>query len=373
MCLANGREEGSYGQHGNVENMIRRSQVRERLILSLIGVCLVGLALMGIAGEELPPGMVDTTPYAKDPPWIAGRAGLGDTNAWMTMFSLHFKYGFEEKYGDLFSDYIVTSCFWNPVQQIADIEALIAQGVDILIVDPASEAALVGAIEEAMDMGVPVILASTRVNTDKYVTWVTRDNIKVGYIYADWMAKKLGGKGKVVVLMGTAGSSYAEDVWRGVQQGLSLYPDIEVVGMANCDWSPVKAKEAMEAFIQANPQIDGVIADGGQMALGAVEALLDAGRPIPPITADDWNGWLALAKEHDIDFLAVTGGNPLALTCVDLAVKILRGEPVPKIVEYPIVIFEKDELDKYYRPDLSDQYFAVNELPESWIQRYYSK
>ena len=80
-----------------------------------------------------------------------------------------------------------------------------------------------------------------------------------------------------------------------------------------------------------------------------------------------------LAKQHDIDFLAESGGNPLSLTAVNLAVKILRGEPVPKKVEYPVVTFEKNQLDKYYRPDLTDQYFAVNELPEAWIKKHYLK
>jgi ribose transport system substrate-binding protein len=205
------------------------------------------------------------------------------------------------------------------------------------------------------------------------VTWVTRNNENAGELYGEWMAKKLNGKGNVVALMGMAGTTYAEDVLRGVKKALSASPGIKLVDMAYCDWSPVKAKEAMEAFIISNPQIDGVIADGGQMALGAIEALLDAGRPIPPITADDWNGWLRLAKEKGIDFLAVSGGNPLALTCVDLANKILNGEPVPHYVEYKIVTFEKDEIDKYYRTDLTDQYFAVNELPEKWIKKYYSK
>lgn len=80
-----------------------------------------------------------------------------------------------------------------------------------------------------------------------------------------------------------------------------------------------------------------------------------------------------MAKQQDIDFLAVSGGNPLSLIGVQLATKIMRGEPVPKIVEYPIVTFEKAQLDQYYRPDLTDQYFAVNELPEAWIKKYYSK
>jgi ribose transport system substrate-binding protein len=323
--------------------------------------------------EDLLPGMVDTTKYKKKGPWLAGRAALGDTNAWMTMFSLHFNYGIAEKYQKDFKGFKVASCFWNPVKQIADIEQLVAQGVDILFVDPASEGALVGAVEEVYDMGIPVVLASTGVNTDKYTTWVSRDNIKAGFLYANWMGKKLNGKGNVVVLMGMAGSSYAEDVLRGVKQGLRAFPDIKILETAYCDWSPVKAKETMEVFIQSNPKIDGIISDGGQMGLGAVEALLDAGKKIPPITADDWNGWLRMAKQHNIDFLAVSGGNPLSLTCVQLATKIMRGEPVPKIVEYPIVTFEKDQLDQYYRPDLTDQYFAVHELPEAWIKKNYSK
>ena len=82
------------------------------------------------------------------------------------------------------------------------------------------------------------------------------------------------------------------------------------------------------------------------MGFGAVEAMLDAGKKIPPITADDWNGWLRMAKQHNIDFLAVSGGNPLALTCVDLAVKILNGEAIPKIVEY-----ERRTRDTWLRED----------------------
>jgi len=345
----------------------------KKMVLIAMAVILIGGVVMMPAYSAEKVKMVDTSKYKKEGPCVAGRAGLGDTNAWMTMFSHHFNYGVKDKYADKFKDFKVNACFWNPVKQIANIEALVGQNVDILFVDPASEAALAGAVEEAMDRGIPVVVASTGVNTDKYVTWVTRNNEKAGELYGEWMAKKLNGKGKVVALMGMAGTTYAEDVLRGVKNGLSSSPGIKLVDTAYCDWSPVKAKEAMEAFITSNPQIDGVIADGGQMALGAVEALLDAGKPIPPITADDWNGWLRLAKEKDIGFIAVSGGSPLALTCVDLAKKILNGEPVPHYVETEIVTFEQDDIDKYYRDDLSDQYFAVNELPEKLIKKYYSK
>ena len=259
------------------------------LAISLV-FSFVFFSTLALAGD-LSPGMVDTSKYKKKGPWLAGRAGLADANAWMTMFGLHFRYGVQEKYAKEFKDFKITSSFWNPVKQIADIEQLVAQGVDLLFIDPVSEGALVGAVEEVYDMGIPVVLASTVVNTDKYTTWVSRDNIKAGFHYAKWMGKKLNGKGDVVVLMGMAGTSYAEDVLRGVKQGLSAYPDIKILEVAYCDWSPVKAKETMEVFIQSNPKIDGIIADGGQMGFGAVEAFLDAGKKVPPMTGMAGCAW----------------------------------------------------------------------------------
>lgn len=322
----------------------------------------------------LSPGMVDTSRYKKNPPWVVGRAGSGDVNAWMVMFSAHFEYGIKEKYKDKFKEYHVTAANFDAAKQINDVEDLLAKNLDLLFIDPISEAALVGAVEKAMDAGIPVILASTRVRTDKYVSWVTTDNVRIGYLGADWLGRRLGGKGNVVLTMGAPGSSYAEDWLRGARQALSNYPDIKEVGLAYCFWSPVEAKKAVEAFIQATPQIDGVVPGGGQMALGAVDAFLDAGKPIPPMGGtDDWNGWLAKAKEHKVEFFSVSGGSSMSLTCVDLAVDVLSGKPVPKYVEYPVVTFDQTELDKYYRPDLSDQYWAVHELPEEWVQRLYGK
>ncbi|MFQ5914369.1 MAG: substrate-binding domain-containing protein [Nitrospinota bacterium] len=344
------------------------------LVFAGLGLMLLREAWVSTSmAAEVPPGMVDTSRYKKPPPWTVARAGLGDLNAWMVMFSAHYEYGIKEKYKNLFKDYFVTAANFNPMKQISDVESLLARKIDLLFIDPATEGALVGVVEKAMDMGIPVVLGSTRVQTDKFVTWVTRNNEQAGVLYARWMVKKLKGKGNVIVLMGFAGSSYAEDVLRGVRKVLRANKEIKEVGLCNCNWSPVKAKKAVEAFLQRTPRIDGIISDGGQMALGALEAFLDAGKPMPPVTADEWNGWLGAAKKHKVDFLAVSAGQPMSLYAVDLAVKIFRGEPVPKVVEYPIVTFGKEDIDKYYRADLSDQYWGIHLLPPDWIQKLYGK
>ncbi len=346
------------------------------LLLALIAAgCTAAEEEAGETGTEVAvgPGMVDTSQYKTDPPWTVGRAGSGDVNAWMTTFTNHFHYGIEEKYGDLFENYYETGANFDPAKQISDVEDLLARDIDLLFIDPISSAALTASVERAMEAGVPVVLVSTKVQSDDYVSWVTTDNVKVGNLFAEYMAEKLDGKGKVIVFLGAAGSSYAEENEQGIREVFANYPDIEIVGLCNCNWSPTEAKAAAEAYIQANPDgIDGIIS-GGLMGLGAVDAFLDAGLEVPPVAADDWNGWLAKAAENDLDFFAVEGGPAMSLLAVDLATQVLKGEPVPKYVEYPVGTFTQDELDEHYRPDLNDQYWSLNLLPEDWITRLYAE
>src|SRR5947208_1397273 len=73
----------------------------------------------------------------------------------------------------------------------------------------------------------------------KYVSYLDRDNPGVGRIYAEYIGKKLGGKGNVAIMMGLAGNTYAEDVLRGVREGMAKYPGLKEVGLVYGAWSPV--------------------------------------------------------------------------------------------------------------------------------------
>ena len=327
----------------------------------------------GTAQGAVPLGMVDTSAYKKKPPWTVGRSGMGETNTWQILYTNVMAYGFEEKHKGLFKKVRYVQAMWNPAKQINDMEDLITRNVDLIFLTPATEAALGGPVEKAMNRGIPVVLHAAKARTNKYVTYMDRDNPLAGFQYGEWMAKQLGGQGNVVVFMGLAGNTYAEDVLRGVRNSLQSHKGMKEVGLAWASWSPVKAKKAMEAFLQKHPKIDGVISDGGQMGVGCVDAFLDAKKPIPPITADDTNLWLRRAKKHNIKFLSVGGGADQGLQVVDVGVKVLRGEPIPKTILKEAVTFEQDELDKYLRPDLDDRYWALNPLPESWRKRLYAK
>lgn len=317
-------------------------------------------------------GMVDTSAYKKDPPWTVGRSGMGEVNSWQVLRSRHYDYGFQEKYKDLFGEVFYSQAMWDPSKQVADLEDILTHDIDVFFIHPVSGGNCITQIEAAMDRGIPVILGGARAYTEKYVSYVDRDNSGCGLLYAEYIARRINYKGTVVLMMGMAGNTYAEDVLRGARDGLARYPDIAIGGIEYGQWSPVEGKAAMEALLASVPQIDGIINDGGNMGIGIVDAYLDAGLPIPPMGGDDGNGWLRKAKENNVKFLAVHGGAELALDEVDIAVKILRGEPVTKNILAPIPHFEEDELDKYYRPDLDDQYWAINKLPEEWNKKNYA-
>lgn len=327
-----------------------------------------------VPAAELAPGMVDTAKYKKPSPWVIGRAGCGDTNSWMVSFSAHFEWSFKERYKDLVKDYLVTAANWDPVKQIADVEDLLAKKIDLLVLDPVSEAAIVGTVENAMAAGIPVMLASTRVQTDNYVSWVTTNNVRMGYVCAEWLCKQMNGKGKVAITMGAPGSSYAAEWLGGTRQALANYPDVKEVGLAYAYWSPVEAKKAWEAFLQKDPDINGIIPGGGLMGIGAIQAFVGAGKPLPPIGGgDDLNGFLRIAKENKAKFIGVSGGNEMAATVADLAIKVLKGEAVPKYVEHPFSVFYDTDLDRLYRPDLNDEFWASSKLPADWINRLFKK
>ena len=285
------------------------------------------------------------------------------------MATLHFNYYVTVKYKDLFSQVNSVACNFDPAKQVSDMEDLLTKNPDIMIVQPTTGGNIIAQIEKAMDSNIPVILVGARAYTDKYVSYHDRDNAGVGRIYADYIAKKVGGKGNVAIMMGLAGNTYAEDVLRGVNEGLARYPDIKAIPPAYGAWSPTEGKKAMQGLLASTDKIDGIVNDGGNMGIGIIDAYLDAKKPIPPMCGDDGNGWLRKAKENKVPFLSVQGGSEQFADAVEFAIKTLRGEPVAKNVLPDVFTFDETQLDKYYRPDYNDQYWAINKLPTDVLDK----
>ena len=316
---------------------------------------------------------VDTTAFKKDGPYNIAALTQGPINGWGTIFDETIKWA-AAQVPDQVASIQVFPANGDPNQQTSDMENAITQKPDAIILTPMSKAALSAPTERAMAAGIPVILCNSGLDTDKYVTEVGRNLYLTGFESAAHLAQMLGGTGNVVLFHGIAGVDTAETWKQGATDAFAQYPGIKIVAEANANWSPADSKTAMEGILAANPQIDGVWTGGSEMAIGAINALKDASRPMPKFgVTNPQNGFLRLVKENDIQFWGAPYPPSVAKLCLDYALKVLAGESVQK---YNDVIdiwdgvgsIDNSTIDTLYRAECTDEYIGPVFLPDDQLK-----
>jgi ribose transport system substrate-binding protein len=280
---------------------------------------------------------VDTSKYKKTGPFVIGFSNSSISNAWRVAFQHGILWSAGE-HKDQIKRFIVTDANDDPLKQISDVQDLINQGVDALIVAPATEEALDPIVGRAMKQGIPVILVDRRVKSDgNFVTFVTTSTTAMGRIYAQWLVETLKGKGNIVYLGGIPGASPGEFRHAGAMEVLARYPDIHVLDMQYTNWNPATGKSVMAALIQKyGHKIDGVLSDSALQGSGAVEAFIDAGYKkgeIPPITGGDIARMYQLAVKYDIPMVGIDYPTSVGIDTVEATLDVLSGKTVPKTFE----------------------------------------
>jgi len=338
----------------------------------------VEAAPLGQAGEIRPEDwermlFFDCTQFKKDPPWTLANISQGPTNSWGLMLDGHTDYARQDKYKGLFSDtYLYADGQGNAAVQVSAVETILAQKPDVMICTPLG-AALKGPLERVWDAGIPVIQMQMPYLTDKFLSYVNADNAFHGRVTAEWLVEKLNGKGKIVMASGMAGVDTAEVRLEAARAVFAEYPDIEILAHGYHNWSISDGKKGFEAWLAAYPQIDGVWSDSAFQSWPAVESFVEAGRDVPPMTTEPLNGFLKLAKQYDVDFYAVGYPAACGLIMVDMAVRAMMGEVVPRYVYVDQLEFGVDELDDYLRPDMSDDLWVDYRYPFTWVEKQFPK
>jgi ribose transport system substrate-binding protein len=310
---------------------------------------------------------IPITASAKDKIRIGwSNAGMGDS--WREFLVANFK-AEVAKHPEI-TKYYITNADEKVDKQIADIESLIVKNIDVLIIYPTVGDALIPVIERTVAEGIPVVVFGGTINTDKMTSLVKQDLIDLGAEGANWLANELGGKGKIVMMSGIAGNTTAEDRLEGARQAFKNYPGIEILDHQYCDWSPPKARSIMETMIQAFPEIDGIWADSGLMSWPALQALKDAGRPLPPTTGDQLNGFAKFLMDHKVRGYIAPMTTRLSGEAVKVAVKVAKGDKVDKVVSIKFNGFGPDEVPNIAKPDLSDWWWVGDDnMPEEFLPK----
>lgn len=179
---------------------------------------------------------------------------------------------------------VYTDAAGSAAKQVADVNSMIAQGVDAIFLAPREEKPLIPAVMNAKNNGIPVILLDRNVDAslakpgEDYVTFIGSDFIEEGRRAAEWLTKEMGGNAKIIQLEGTTGSSPANDRAKGFADYIKDHPGMQIVASQSGDFARDKGRQVAETLLQANPDATAIYAHNDEMAVGAIAAIEAAGK-----------------------------------------------------------------------------------------------
>jgi ribose transport system substrate-binding protein len=243
-------------------------------------------------------------------------------------------------------------------KQISDIESLAGGRCDALIVSPNTTATLTPAVEAACK-DVPVIVFDRGVNTDCPVTFIHPIG---GYAYgadaAEFLVDNVDSGGKILALRILPGVDVLETRWSAAKV-IFDDSDLNVVGVEFTDGDAAKTKSIVSDYLQREGEIAGVWMDAGATSVAASEAFEDAGVDVPPVTGEDQQDFLVKWQEEGWNTVAPTYPTYQWRTPIIAALKILKGEEVPKEWVLPQPKITNDNLADYVQPDMPPLHYAL--------------
>ena len=243
----------------------------------LIGILMVIVGVMGIflLGRTPAPQMADTSSATTQPEhrarvgvsipaadhgWTAGVAWWANR-----AMALHPEIDWQFAAAD------------KPEKQIADISDMMTKGVDGLVILATESAPLTPIAREAHDRGIYIVNVDRGFLEPVADVFLEGDNKSFGRKSADFIARQLGGKGSIVILEGVPCTVNTDRV----ESGLAVfknYPGIRILGRQSAMWNREKGLSVMQNFLTQFSQIDAVWAGDDDVALGAIQAIKEAGR-----------------------------------------------------------------------------------------------
>jgi ribose transport system substrate-binding protein len=284
----------------------------------------------------------------RKPPYTVGWANIYSVPTWMKQTQGTLEDAFNQlKAKGLTGKLVVTDAEGNSNTQIAQMQSMIDANVDIIILIAGSATALDRVVADACKKGIAVINFDSLVTTDQLTAKVNTDSNSWGKQAAEFIVKEIGGKGKILIMNGPAGVSVSEDRRAGATPVLKANPGIEIIAETNTPYNVAPAQEAVTNLLFSQPKIDGILSLGGALTAGAILAMDKQGRPMVPMTGENYRQFLELWKEKNLHAWATMQPNWLAGLAVYVGVQAQMGKDVPAFVKVPLPVIDNSNIDEY--------------------------
>jgi ribose transport system substrate-binding protein len=261
---------------------------------------------------------------------------------------------------------------------IADIQGMVAKGVNALVVFPDAGEAILPALRSSQGAG--VVTVPYRVNPggeggEDYEVFVDTDFADAGRNWGEWIKKILPDGGNILFLSGPPGNSQGREEAEGLHEVLdpegAKYKFIGEQPFEVTNWDPAETQKVLTSAISQNKQIDVIVSDFGPSLVGALPVFEQSGRSIPAIAASDGNVLSCFyednkAKNPDMKLFTVSTQNDHSRLAIQQAVARATGGEVPESSTFPSEVFEDSESEDkpvQCEPELPDDVYLSAEMP----------
>jgi ribose transport system substrate-binding protein len=217
----------------------------------------------------------------------------------------------------------------TPEQQIQAIQSMVANGVNGILMETLDGAPLNNAIDAAGKAGVPVVNMANVVLGNTYGVNVFSSTEQTNGFAG--IMNLIHGQGDVINLRGPAGSSEEAAFNTQLLQAVALCPNVHIVSTLQGDWTDAGAKTVILQYLSAHPtqKLAAVLQNGGT-GIGVIQAFLQAGKPVPPISLGGCAGgcvawWASNASHYQAAGSELTGAQ-VAYTTMNILFRILSGK-----------------------------------------------
>ena len=244
-------------------------------------------------------------------------------------------------------DVATVSANEDKLKQINGVQDLIARGVKGILISPIDAVGVNAAYDAAAAAKIPSVSVARGSASPNQTIHVAMDEKQIGRDIAEWTAKKLGGKGKVALLMGPSGAPTFRNLGDGYSEVMAKHPGIEIVSRADGPLTRERGVKQGEDVLVAHPDLAAIYAANDDVALGAMQAVNASNRKGKTLVTG-MNGVppaLRAVKEENLAMTVELNPTEWGRLGVDVLASFLKGDKVDPRVFIKHVIIDNSNID----------------------------
>jgi ribose transport system substrate-binding protein len=251
--------------------------------------------------------------------------------------------------------------------QISEVENAIGRRVSGIALAPLDDAALVAPVDNAVKRGIPVVIFDSGLKGENFVSFIATDNDVGGRLAGEHLAKKLAGKGRVVLLRYAEGHDSTSRREAGFLAALADQPGIEIVSSnqyvgADVEGAYKRIEALLSQYVKPDRSlgIDGLFAVNESSAFAMLRVLQDNGwaGKVHAIGFDASDNLIKGLRDGHLEGLIVQDPVRMGYLSVKTLVSHLRGGKVERRIDTGVRLVTRDVMDQpdvqqLLKPDLS--------------------